>query len=362
MFILAEYLWIDGAQPTQEVRSKARVVHVKQGQKVDLQSFPEWSFDGSSTNQAAGHDSDCLLKPVNFLKDPIRGGDNYLVMCEVLSPDGSPHPSNTRALLRKVLEAGGQAHAPWIGFEQEYALFQNGRPLGWPAAGFPSPQGPYYCGVGADKVIGRELVERHTRACLDAGIMIYGINAEVMLSQWEFQIGYRGNSEESADVLNVSDHLWMARWLIARIGEDLNISVSFAAKPIKGDWNGSGNHSNFSTAAMRDKNTGKQTIEQAIERLREAHFQHIQHYGAGLADRLTGHHETCHMNEFRSGNADRGASIRIPAQVAVNGYGYLEDRRPAANCDPYLVSALLVNTICNLKVELFSQERQLVNA
>ncbi len=362
MFALAEYLWIDGNQPTQEIRSKARVIKTDDHQKVTLQSFPDWSYDGSSTNQASGDKSDCLLKPVNFVKDPIRGGESYLVMCEVLSPDGSPHPSNTRARLRKVLEQGGADHAPWIGFEQEYTMFRNGIPLGWPATGFPAPQGPYYCGVGSNKVVGRELVERHTKACLEAGIMIYGINAEVMLAQWEFQIGYRGNSAESADVLNVSDHLWMARWLIARLGEDLDIQVSFDAKPVKGDWNGAGNHSNFSTAEMRDKATGRKAIDEAVERLRNAHSKHIPHYGHGLADRLTGHHETCHMNEFRAGTSDRGASIRIPAQVAVEGCGYLEDRRPAANCDPYLVSALLVNTIAGLDVAIFDEQKVLVNA
>lgn len=358
MFVLAEYLWIDGTVPTQEVRSKARIVSIKPDQKVTLNTFPDWSYDGSSTNQATGDKSDCLLKPVNFVKDPIRGGDNYLVLCEVLAPDGAPHKTNTRAKLRKVLEQGGAAQAPWIGFEQEYVMLRNGKPLGWPSLGYPSPQGPYYCGVGADKVVGRELVERHTKACLDAGIMIYGINAEVMLGQWEFQIGYRGDSSESADVLNISDHLWIARWLIARLGEELDISVSFAAKPIKGDWNGSGNHSNFSTAEMRDKATGKAAIDRAVQRLREAHMQHIPHYGDGLADRLTGHHETCHMNEFRAGTSDRGASIRIPAQVATDGHGYLEDRRPAANCDPYLVSALLVNTIGAHGVVLFENEPQ----
>lgn len=351
MFNLAEYLWLDGTEPTAEIRSKARVINIAPGKTPSLSDFPGWSFDGSSTNQAAGNDSDCMLKPVNFVKDPIRGEGNYLVLCEVLKPNGEAHPSNSRAKLREVLDAGGAAHEPWIGFEQEYTMFRNGKPLGWPE-GYPGPQGPYYCGVGAGKVVGRELVERHTRACIDAGIMLYGINAEVMYAQWEFQVGYRGVKEESADVLNVSDHLIFGRWLLERIGEEMDISVSFAPKPVKGDWNGAGNHSNFSTKAMRDPKTGKATIDEAIESLRANHDLHIKNYGAGLADRLTGLHETCHISEFRAGPSDRGASIRIPAQVTIDGYGYLEDRRPAANCDPYLVSALLVNTICKLQVNL----------
>ncbi len=357
MLNFAEYLWIDGTEPTQQIRSKARVINFKPGVTPKLSQFPEWSFDGSSTNQAAGSDSDCMLKPVSFVKDPIRGEGNYLVLCEVYTPDGKPHPTNSRAKLRRVLDAGGARHEPWLGFEQEYTMFTGPIPLGWPEEGFPAPQGPYYCGAGANKVIGRDLVERHARMCLDAGLMLYGINAEVMLGQWEFQIGYRGIKEESADVLNVSDHLIFGRWLMERLGEEFGIDINWEPKPVKGDWNGAGNHSNFSTKEMRDPKTGQKTIDGAVESLRAAHDLHISHYGSGLADRLTGLHETCHISEFRSGRSDRGASIRIPAQVALDGYGYIEDRRPAANCDPYLVAALLVNTVCQVGVELFEEER-----
>jgi len=357
MLNLAEYIWIDGTKPDPILRSKARVVNFPKGRELMLSDFPTWGFDGSSTNQAPGHDSDCLLKPACFVKDPIRGEGNYLVVCEVYLPGGEPHPSNTRAKLRKVLDAGGAAHEPWLGFEQEYTMFDGTIPLGWPEEGFPAPQGPYYCSAGTGRVIGRELVERHTRACLDAGIMLYGINAEVMYGQWEYQIGYRGLEGESADVLNVSDHLILARWLMERLGEEFQISISLAPKPVKGDWNGAGNHSNFSTKEMRSPATGQKVIDAAIKSLEKNHDLHIQNYGAGLDERLTGAHETCHISEFRAGRSDRGASIRIPAQVALDGYGYIEDRRPAANCDPYLVSALLVNTICELGVELFADER-----
>ena len=357
MLNLAEYIWIDGTEPSPILRSKARVVNFVKGKEVSLSDFPQWGFDGSSTNQAPGHDSDCLLKPVNFVRDPIRGEGNYLVMCEVLLPSGEAHPTNTRAKLRRVLDQGGAEHEPWIGFEQEYTMFEGNIPLGWPSEGYPGPQGPYYCSAGAGRVIGRELVERHTRACLDAGIMLYGINAEVMYAQWEYQIGYRGIAGESADVLNVSDHLIMARWLMERLGEEYDIAISLSPKPMKGDWNGAGNHSNFSTKEMRSPATGQATIDKAVERLSKTHALHIKNYGYGLADRLTGAHETCHIDEFRSGRSDRGASIRIPAQVAIDGYGYIEDRRPAANCDPYLVSALLVNTVCDLGVDLFAEER-----
>jgi glutamine synthetase len=196
---------------------------------------------------------------------------------------------------------------------------------------------------------GRDLVEAHTAACLAAGIMVYGINAEVMPGQWEFQIGYRGRDAESADPLNVSDHVWFARWLLARMGEAHGINAAFDVKPVKGDWNGAGAHTNFSTRAMREAATGIDAIRDAIVRLEDQHDLHVANYGAGLDERLTGLHETCAINEFRAGVADRGASIRIPRQVEERGYGYLEDRRPGANCDPYVVSTLLLRTVCGVE-------------
>lgn len=343
----AEYIWLDGSTPTQRLRSKARIVAVPAaGESVTVSTFPQWSFDGSSTYQASGNDSDLLLEPVNFVTDPIRGEGNYLVMCEVLNPDGTPHSTNQRARLREVMDAGAALEDPWIGFEQEYTLIKGNSPLGFPATGYPAPQGPYYCSVGSNVAFGRSVVEAHTKACIDAGLMIYGINAEVLPGQWEFQIGYRGIEGESADPLNVSDHLWIARWLLYRITEDFGVVPSFDAKPVKGDWNGSGKHTNFSTAAMRDAQTGMTAINKAIEALSKKHPEHIAVYGDGLAERLTGLHETASIHEFKGGIADRGASIRIPQPVALKGYGYLEDRRPAANADPYVVSARILETIC----------------
>lgn len=342
----AEYIWLDGATPTQRLRSKARIVAFAPGETVTISKFPQWSFDGSSTYQASGNDSDLLLEPVNFVADPVRGEGNYLVMCEVLNPNGTPHRTNQRACLREVMDAGAGIEEPWIGFEQEYTLTQGSNPLGFPDKGYPAPQGPYYCSVGSNVAFGRPVVEAHTKACLDAGLMIYGINAEVLPGQWEFQIGYRGIERESADPLNVSDHLWIARWLLYRIAEDFGVVPSFDAKPVKGDWNGSGKHTNFSTKSMRDPQNGMLAIKKAIEALSGKHQEHIAVYGDGLPERLTGLHETASIHEFRDGVADRGASIRIPQPVALKGYGYLEDRRPAANADPYAVSARILETIC----------------
>jgi len=352
----AEYVWIDGTYPTQGIRSKARIVQVPE--TPELSDFPEWSFDGSSTEQATGENSDCLLSPVRAVTDPLRGEGNHIVLCEVLNPEGTPHKSNRRAAFRRVLEAGGYDAAPWMGFEQEYTIYRDGRPLGFPANGFPGPQGPYYCGIGSDRAFGRELVEAHARACTDAGLLFYGINAEVMPGQWEFQIGYRGIAGEDGDALKVADHLWLARYLLHRLGEQFDFKVSFDNKPIDGDWNGAGLHTNVSTAATRNPADGLRAIYAAIDALARRHEHHIGHYGDRLHDRLTGRHETCDIRTFKSGVAHRGASVRIPHPVAIKGYGYFEDRRPGANADPDMVAACLVATVCGIDEDVIDQVEQ----
>ena len=331
--IMVEYIWIDGNQPTAKLRSKTKVVSKEINTPSDL---PDWSFDGSSTMQAEGHFSDCLLKPVHIVKDPIRGADNLLAMCEVFNSDGSVHKSNKRGKLRELAEKFKHEEC-WFGIEQEYTFFDGIKPLGWPDNGFPAPQGGYYCGVGSDEVFGRDIVEEHMEACIDANLMISGINAEVMPGQWEFQIGPLGP-------LKVSDEIWIARWLLYRIGEDYGVSATLDPKPVKGDWNGAGAHTNFSTKSMREAG-GLKLIEEACEKLGKNHDKHIAMYGSDNEQRLTGDHETCSISEFKYGTSDRGASIRIPMQTAHDGYGYLEDRRPSANMDPYLVCTALMETI-----------------
>lgn len=344
------YIWIDGAKPTQKLRAKTRVMKHPEG-ALTLNDLPDWGFDGSSTYQAEGFDSDLILQPVCFVHDPITGRGNYLVLCEVMNANGSVHVTNHRATLRQLMKNGGEKHDPWIGFEQEYTLFQGSTPLGWPDRGYPAPQGPFYCGVGADEVFGRELVEEHLALCIEAGIMIFGVNAEVMPGQWEFQVGYRDVAGESADPLTVSDHLWLARWLLYRLGEDYNITATLEPKPVKGDWNGAGKHTNFSTNATRSPQGGMAAIEQAAKNLEAKHSQHVRLYGHGLEERLTGEHETAHINQFSFGVANRGCSIRVPRAVANQGYGYFEDRRPGANADPYQVASALVSCVCGVEVE-----------
>ena len=332
--VKAEYIWIDGHKPTAKLRSKTKVF---EGPVKSLDDISMWGFDGSSTMQAEGSDSDCMLKPIYYLPDPIRGGDDILVMNEVRKPDGSIHESNTRARLVEIAEKHKDEDA-WFGIEQEYTFFKGRSPLGWPNGGYPAPQGPFYCGVGADEVFGRDIVEDHMDICLQAGIQISGINAEVMPGQWEFQVGSLGP-------LEVSDQLWIARWILYRIAENYGVNATLHPKPVKGDWNGAGAHANFSTKPMRE-NGGLKIIESACEKLGRKHEEHIAVYGAHNEERLTGLHETCALHEFRYGVSDRGASIRIPMDTANNGKGYLEDRRPSANMDPYQVCAALIETTC----------------
>lgn len=333
--IKAEYIWIDGHKPTAKLRSKTKVID---GPVTKLNQVPIWGFDGSSTMQAVGHDSDRLLLPVYFIPDPIRGGDNILVLNEVRMPDGSVHESNTRDHLVKIAKKY-KKYEPWFGIEQEYTFFVGRSPLGWPEGGYPAPQGPFYCGVGADEVFGRDIVEKHLQVCLDAGITISGINAEVMPGQWEFQIG-------PLSAVEAGDQLWLARWLLYRVAEDFGVNATLHPKPVKGDWNGAGAHTNFSTKPMRE-NGGMKVVKAACEALGKKHEEHIAVYGAHNEERLTGLHETCSIHEFRYGISDRGASIRIPMATANNGHGYLEDRRPAANMDPYKVCAALIKTCCS---------------
>ncbi|RNA40470.1 glutamine synthetase-like [Brachionus plicatilis] len=293
--VLATYIWIDGTG--ENLRSKTMTVDFS---PKEVNELPWWNYDGSSTSQAEGSNSDVYLKPVSIFKDPFLLGQNILVMCETYKYDKTPTETNKRAsCLDAMVKA--KENEPWFGIEQEYSLMdRDGWPFGWPKPhGYPQPQGPYYCSVGADRSYGRDVVDAHYKACLYAGVKICGINGEVMPSQWEFQVG-------PCEGINAGDHLWMGRYILHRVAEEFGIVVTFDPKPISGNWNGAG--------------------------------------GLDNSRRLTGHHETSSIAEFSAGVANRGCSIRIPRSVGEQKKGYLEDRRPASNCDPYSVTEMLVRT------------------
>jgi len=337
--IKLEYVWFDGANPW-GIRTKLRLVDVDPATDFSIEDVPMWGFDGSSTGQATGADSDCLLRPVKLYHHPFSN-DAYLVLCDVLQGDGiEGHSTNTRISAEAMITEHGD-QSPIFGFEQEYSILDDGRPLGFPERGFPEPQGIYYCGVGGDRAFGREIVNIHLDACLAAGISIQGTNAEVAPGQWEYQIGGPG-----VDAMDTCDDLWMSRYLLLLVAEQHGLTVTFEPKCVPGDWNGAGCHVNFSTAKMR-ADGGIKVIEQACKRLAKRTAEHLAGYGNDIELRLTGQHETCSYREFKWGVADRTASVRIPRHVHTAGCGYLEDRRPNANCDPYQVAQLLLKTICD---------------
>jgi glutamine synthetase len=333
-----EYIWLDGYEPVPNLRAKTQVKDFDTFPALD--ELPMWGFDGSSTRQAEGGNSDCLLKPVASFPDPSRE-NGVLVMSEVLLPDESPHPSNSRARIPDDPDT-------WFGFEQEYFLYRDGRPLGFPRDGFPLPQGEYYTGVGYKNVgeVAREIVDTHLDLCLAAGINHEGINAEVAKGQWEFQIFGKGSKR-------AADEVWIARFLLLRLCERFRVDVNFHPKPlgIDYDWNGSGMHANFSTKHMREVG-GKEYFE-ALMAAFDAHKEaHIAVYGPDNHMRLTGQHETQAIDTFNYGVANRGASVRVPHSFMNNGYrGYLEDRRPNSLGDPYEIAGRILQTIQTVPID-----------
>ena len=322
MITKLEYVWLDGYSPEPNLRSKVKVSDLD---SFRLETLPEWSFDGSSTKQAEGHFSDCILKPVRVYQNPLNKGTFYslLVLCEVMNPDGTPHETSTRAKI------GQEQEDLWFGFEQEYTILKDGRPLGFPTNGYPEPQGKYYCGVGNGQVHGREFVDKHMEYCLKANIDITGTNAEVLLGQWEYQVFSKGK-------LKSGDDLWMSRYILQQMSEDYGFKIEFHPKPVQGDWNGSGLHCNFSNDKMREEG-GEEYFKNVFRAFDVRHQLHIENYGSDNHLRLTGKHETQSIDKFSWGISDRGSSIRVPLATSKEWKGYVEDRRPASNGDPYKI-------------------------
>lgn len=354
-----EYIWFDGDY---NIRNKTRVLNSKFN-KLLLKDVPTWNYDGSSTNQADGNDSEIILKPRAIFKNPLSKYLNirtytkgYIVVCDTYNSKDEATLTNNREWANKIFSMASNEQ-PWYGLEQEYYLFKDYLP------GNESnlsddlnktldtnntlKQGPYYCSSNHYKLIqGYEIVEKHLYACIDAGIKISGKNAEVAPSQWEFQVG-------PCEGIKAGDHLMAARYLLSCIAHVYNCHVSYHPKPLDGDWNGSGCHTNFSTKKMREglKNKegkivkdGLSFINEAILKLEPQHVYHMSNYGTENNKRMTGKHETAHYNKFSHGVGDRTASVRIGNDTKKNKCGYFEDRRPASNCDPYLVTGLLFKT------------------
>ena len=342
MVCIAEYVWMD---VNNNYRSKARTLTNELNDVADL---PEWNYDGSSTGQAVGHDSEIVLKPAAFCRCPFRGltndKPNLIVLCDTYKVDGTPLENNHRKWAKEIFDKDLEAH-PWYGLEQEYFIINpdTGKPLGFPKEGEPEPQFQYYCSVGEGNAFGRKLVDEHYRSCLYAGIQMSGINAEVAPGQWEFQIG-------PAEGISAADQLHLARYILIKLAEKYEVKIDFHPKPVKGDWNGSGCHTNYSTKVMRegtDDKTGLQHIDEALEKLSLKHDEHMAVYGTDNEQRMTGAHETSSYDKFTFGRANRGASVRIPTNTINEKKGYFEDRRPSSNCDPYLVTAKIFET-CSL--------------
>lgn len=336
--VVYEYIWLD---KNNEFRSKTKVV-----KSVDLvnESPGVWNYDGSSTNQATGNDSEVYIRPVRMYKDPFRKKlkDSFLVLCDTWLPNGDPHKDNHREFARHIFENKiVKSEEPMFGIEQEFFFKDVGTdvPYGMTKENknfvAKYPQGPYYCGVGADRIYCRQIAEDILSNALYCEINITGLNFEVAPSQCEFQLCEKG--------LKCSDDLLLLRYLMIRTAEPYQICIDFHPKPVSGDWNGSGCHTNYSTKSMREDG-GLQYINEAIDKLRNKHFDHISVYGEDNEKRLTGKHETASYEEFSSGIADRGASVRIPRTTYHDGKGYFEDRRPASNMNPYIVTSKIVST------------------
>lgn len=349
-----EYIWLDGYTPEPNLRSKVKIVDLKirwvrETSSIEIDDFtaedlPIWSFDGSSTRQAEGSFSDCLLKPVRVYKNPLNKGNipSYLALCEVFNPDNTPHFSNMRSKLEEEDEN------LWFGFEQEYTIMVDGKPIGFPANGYPEPQGKYYCGVGRGFVKGRDFVDEHLEKCISAGIEVTGTNAEVLLGQWEYQVFGKGK-------IKACDDLWVSRYILQQMSEYYGFMIEFHPKPVKGDWNGSGMHCNFSNKEMREFG-GKEYFDTIFSIFEKRHNEHILSYGSDNEMRLTGNHETQSIDQFSFGISDRGASIRIPLSTANKWKGYIEDRRPASNADPYKIALVISESLKMAKEQKKEQD------
>jgi glutamine synthetase len=339
MKLVLEYVWIGGKQ---ELHSKTRIIETETEQ-LSIKDIPLWNYDGSSTSQAEINNSDVILMPVALFRDPFRSNKNaFLVMCETKRNDGTVLENSYREWANNIFNKD-LMQEPWFGIEQEYFFVDTTTrlPVGYKEDIIQDKKKIHYCGVGGEHIFGRDIVELHMNACLTAGITISGINAEVAPSQWEYQIG-------PCVGIHAGDHLWMSRYLLERVSERFGVSISWEPKPVS-SINGSGCHVNYSTKLMReghDKKSGLVYINEAVECLKNTHEEHMKVYGKDNEKRMTGKNETSNYTDFTYGYGSRNTSVRIGHDVVKHKKGYFEDRRPASNMDPYLVTAKIFETTC----------------
>ena len=337
---VAEYIWLDA---NKKFRSKVRTIH---HENFTVTQYSDWDYDGSSTGQADGNSSEITIRPVFICDNPLSNfcDNKYvyskLVLCETLNVDGTPTNSNTRASAHEIFSLPICENVkPWFGLEQEYFITDNTPGVGAGVGAALSPMeetSEHYCGVGRG-VVYRNIAEEHMAACIKARINISGMNAEVSQNQWEFQIG-------PSVGIKASDELLMARFILERIAEKYGKVICYDPKPFA-NINGSGCHTNFSTSVMRSDG-GIKEIYRVIRNMENNHADNIKLYGANNEKRLSGKYETSDYTKFTWDIGHRGVSVRINNRTHSNGFGYFEDRRPAANMDPYLVtSAIMANVI-----------------
>lgn len=336
MYVCAEYIWIGGAREGSlepNLRSKTRTIQVEDNKRIlELHELPVWNFDGSSTDLATTARSEVELVPIYVCKDPFRGAPHVLVLCECMDMDHNPVSTNRRHDAASILTPASQVRfQPWYGLEQEYVLLlaTGSLPLQF------QPEGSvHYCGVGVRNAAARRVAEEHLQKCLAAGLIVSGFNAEVMQNQWEFQIG-------PVVGIAAADQLWLARYILLRVAEAHNFDVSFHPKRFP-NLSGSGCHTNFSTLQTRDSLDHMMPFIHALKLDHTRLMMETTVYGKGNDMRLTGQFETAPLNRFSHGVGDRTASVRIPSKYS----GYIEDRRPAANADPYDVTSYMFNVYC----------------
>ncbi len=323
MPFLAEYIWLDVHD---KFRSKIRVIN-------DNEEITFWNYDGSSTGQAEVDNSEIILKPCKVFNNPLLKNNHKLVVCSTYNINGVPLGNNHRHQA-EIIFNNKLNEEPWFGLEQEYYMIdkQTEHIISFKQViGISSTRiGKYYCNPIYQDKITTKIAEEHMMACLEANIKISGINAEVAPSQWEFQIG-------PSIGIDAGDDMLAARYLLEKIAASYDVFISYHPK-INQILSGSGMHTNFSTKKMREMN-GLDEIHRVIENLKKNHIEDMEKYGKYNNLRLTGSHETANINDFTYGVGCRDTSIRIGYETYKNKCGYFEDRRPAANANPYLVTS-----------------------